>query len=101
MHSKRFQKRIENFVCEHCGASVVGNGYTNHCPKCLWSLHVDIFPGDRAAHCGGRMEPVSAMLEQGEWQVRHRCLLCGYEKKNRLAADDDMHVLANIVRKGK
>ena len=27
-----------------------GNGYTNHCPKCLWSKHVDINPGDRGAN---------------------------------------------------
>ena len=98
MYSKRFQKRIENFVCGRCGASVVGNGYTNHCPKCLWSRHVDRFPGDRAASCGGLMAPVSATLEQGEWQVRHRCLSCGHEKKNRLAADDDMEVFAKVAR---
>ncbi len=47
------------------------------------------------------MAPVSAWLEHGEWQVRHHCLVCGYEKKNRLAADDDMSVLADIVRREK
>lgn len=24
-------------MCEHCSAEVLGTGYTNHCPKCLWS----------------------------------------------------------------
>lgn len=98
MSSQRFQKRAEDFSCGYCHASVKGNGYTNHCPKCLWSRHVDVYPGDRAAACGGLMAPVSAWLEHGEWQMRHHCLVCGYEKKNRLAADDDMSVLADIVR---
>ncbi|MFA6992594.1 MAG: RNHCP domain-containing protein, partial [Candidatus Gracilibacteria bacterium] len=39
---KRFSRTIEDFVCEKCGAKVKGDGYTNHCPKCLWSKHVDI-----------------------------------------------------------
>jgi hypothetical protein len=38
---KRFQKTVEDFVCEHCGHPVAGNGYTNHCSQCLWSKHVD------------------------------------------------------------
>ncbi|MFZ1735891.1 MAG: RNHCP domain-containing protein [Candidatus Moraniibacteriota bacterium] len=97
MSSKFFQKRVEDFSCGHCAAAVSGDGYTNHCPHCLWSRHVDIHPGDRLSRCGELMEPVSAFLEHGEWQVQHHCLSCGYEKKNRLAADDDMSVLAKIV----
>ncbi|MFA5023297.1 MAG: RNHCP domain-containing protein, partial [Candidatus Paceibacterota bacterium] len=33
--SQNFKRQIEDFVCEHCGEKVVGNGYTNHCPRCL------------------------------------------------------------------
>jgi len=44
---KKFQKRIENFTCEKCGLFVKGTGYTDHCPNCLWSKHMDINPGDR------------------------------------------------------
>lgn len=98
MLSKQFQKKVEDFVCGHCGVTVVGDGYTNHCPKCLWSLHVDVFPGDRAARCGALMEPVSAFLDHGEWRLVHRCVSCGYEKKNRLAEGDDMQALENILR---
>ena len=32
-----FTKKIEDFTCDHCGYNVKGKGYTNHCPKCLWS----------------------------------------------------------------
>jgi Zn finger protein HypA/HybF involved in hydrogenase expression len=48
-----FKRTIEDFTCEHCGEQVTGNGFTNHCPQCLWSKHVDIDPGDRLALCGG------------------------------------------------
>jgi uncharacterized CHY-type Zn-finger protein len=96
MPSKQFQKRVEDFVCGHCGTAVSGNGYTNHCPKCLWSLHVDIFPGDRAARCGGLMEPVEAFLDHGEWHLTHRCVTCGYAKKNRLSDEDDMEMFSKL-----
>ncbi|GIW69886.1 MAG: hypothetical protein KatS3mg101_0633 [Patescibacteria group bacterium] len=55
---KLFQKKKENFICKNCGYFVIGNGYTNHCPRCLYSEHVDINPGDRANTCEGLMEPV-------------------------------------------
>ncbi|MEK7061411.1 MAG: RNHCP domain-containing protein, partial [Patescibacteria group bacterium] len=43
-----FVKKIEDFVCKVCGTKVKGTGYTNHCPNCLYSLHVDEeVPGDR------------------------------------------------------
>ena len=53
--SKLFERNVEDFVCTVCGQQVEGNGYTNHCPKCLSSLHVDINPGDRASSCYGVM----------------------------------------------
>lgn len=30
-----------------------GSNHRNHCPNCLYSLHVDIEPGDRESECGG------------------------------------------------
>ena len=49
-------RRAENtgFACVHCSAPVPANTdghYRNHCPHCLWSLHVDELPGDRASDC--------------------------------------------------
>ena len=29
-----------------------GSNHRNHCPNCLYSLHVDIEPGDRESECG-------------------------------------------------
>ena len=76
------------FVCAQCGHSVqaLTNGsYRNHCPSCLWSLHVDEAPGDRASTCRGLMEPVGTTKGKKHLQIVHRCLLCGALRRNRVA----------------
>jgi DNA-directed RNA polymerase subunit RPC12/RpoP len=88
-----FTRRREDFTCLRCGTSVHGSGYTNHCPRCLWSRHVDVNPGDRAAECGGAMEPVAALSERGEIIVIQRCVRCGHIRRNRAARNDDQDAL--------
>lgn len=97
METKRFQKVVENFVCENCGVQVEGNGYTNHCPKCLWSQHVDINPGDRAATCGGKMKPTAVNLENGEYFITHTCQNCGNQKRNRVSPNDDFDKVVEVA----
>ena len=86
-------KLTENtgFRCVHCDASVVpvsNGGYRNHCPECLYSLHVDIRHGDRASGCRGLMTPVGLdYCAKKGFQIIHRCLGCGERKRNRAAAD--------------
>ena len=92
-----FIKNQENFTCRHCGAEVTGDGYTNHCPECLWSQHVDIYPGDRAAGCGGLMKPVSYRAVAGNYDLLNKCEKCGYEKWNKLGRNDKLEVLNNLV----
>ena len=92
----------ESFPCRVCGRLVVpegaGSGHRNHCPNCLSSLHVDVEPGDRAADCGGIMEPVAVWVrKQGEWAVIHRCRRCGALSSNRVAADDNPMKLMSIA----
>jgi rubrerythrin len=87
---KKFQKKIENFICENCGNEVIGNGYTNHCPKCLYSKHVDINPGDRKCKCEGLMEPIHLEQKNGNFIIVHRCIKCGFIKKNKAQDDDDI-----------
>ncbi len=94
-----FTRKIEDFICENCGFQVVGDGYTNHCPECFYSKHVDIVPGDRASKCGGLMEPVEFLIKNGEEKILHRCLLCGHEKVNRLDKNDNRDKLVELVRK--
>ena len=93
---KKFTKKIENFTCENCGQKTIGNGYTNHCSKCLFSKHVDINPGDRLAKCGGLMKPADFEIKNGEYSVIHECLTCGHKKKNRLSKDDNIEILIKI-----
>ncbi len=96
--SKQFQKTVEDFICERCSFHVSGDGFTNHCPKCLWSKHVDIFPGDRASVCGGMMEPVSIEKTKKGYTVLHRCVLCRYEKPNKVSPTDDFEVVLALVK---
>jgi hypothetical protein len=72
---------------------VHGDGYTNHCPGCLWSRHVDVHPGDRAAACRALMEPVALLYERGSFVLVHRCVACGHQRRNRTGAGDDLSVL--------
>lgn len=90
-----FTRRKENFICAHCGICIVGTGYTNHCPHCLWSKHVDVDPGDRAENCGGLMEPIALEGSTPNYRIVHRCLSCGAERRvNVNAADDPRALLA-------
>lgn len=103
---KRFTVRgtNEGFTCAHCGAAVaplVNGSIRNHCPVCLWSLHVDVFPGDRSADCHGPMRPVRVESSGRKgWIVVHRCTVCGEERRNRSALDDagQPDAYAEIVR---
>ena len=47
------------------GGKPTGTQHGNHCPNCLTSLHLDNEPGDRAADCGGQMEPVAVWVRKG------------------------------------
>lgn len=90
-------RRVEDFICAQCGAQVQGNGYTNHCPRCLYSLHVDIQPGDRGEHCRGLMEPVRIEWESDGYQILHHCLVCGHEKRNQAVPEDDFETLVAVA----
>jgi hypothetical protein len=94
--SSQFIRTKENFVCEKCGFAVEGNGYTNHCPECLWSKHVDVFPGDRAAECGGMMGPVGVEIKNKEYTITHKCVKCGHIKPNRAVPEDNFQMLIQV-----
>jgi DNA-directed RNA polymerase subunit RPC12/RpoP len=90
MEQKRFTKNDNSFICAHCGKEVEPLGYSsrNHCPFCLWSLHVDINPGDRANTCGGLLEPIRTEPDPKKgFIIIHRCVKCGETRRNRAATD--------------
>ena len=95
---KKFSRKTEDFVCQNCGTEVQGNGYTNHCPKCLYSKHVDINPGDRAADCGGLMEPIDLELKEGQYIIIQRCRECGFIRKNKVVDSDDFSAVLKLSR---
>lgn len=95
---KTFTRKIEDFICEKCGYSVKGNGYTNHCPKCLWSKHVDVNPGDRAEECHGMMKPVGIIKKGDGFVITHQCQKCGFEKNNKMEEGDSMEELIKISK---
>ena len=96
---KQFQKIREDFVCEACGYEVSGTGYTNHCPRCLVSKHVDIFPGDRLEECQGLMDPIALETKDGQYRITHECRVCQYQKINNTQTDDESEALYALAKK--
>ena len=92
----------ETFRCRHChtmvGPVVSGGRHRNHCPMCLYSLHVDgKTPGDRASACRSLMAPIGLFARpSGEQVIVHECLGCGFRRYNRVAADDNPLVVMHL-----
>lgn len=103
-------KKTENagFICLNCKAEVLPlskGSYRNHCPFCLYSLHVDEEPGDRKSDCLGMMIPVCVKYNtQKGWQILHKCRKCGFERYNIVNDDeiqpDNMELVIEIMRNG-
>ncbi len=89
--SSRFSKINDAFVCENCGKDVPIAEKTcrNHCPYCLYSKHVDIFPGDRANTCRGSLQPIGYELHSKKGlMIQFRCRSCGEVTRNIALTDD-------------
>ena len=105
MQDKRFSKNDSGFICGHCGRAVEPLGYTsrNHCPFCLWSLHADVNPGDRASMCGGLMKPVAALPDPKKgYIIIHECTVCGARRRNKAAHEakvqpDDIRLIISLT----
>ncbi len=90
-----------SFLCLKCGKNVLeiapGTKNRNHCPHCLYSLHVDIDVGDRLATCKGLMKPIGKILKKdGEESLIHKCEKCLKISKNRIAGDDSVRLVADL-----
>lgn len=81
----------DSFPCRVCGRLVTpegaGSSHRNHCPNCLYSLHVDITPGDRAAACHGPQMKngrrsvsfgASAVIVAGLCEQQTSCILAAH-----------------------
>lgn len=93
----------EGFKCLKCGKKVPkhdGGSCRNHCPYCLYSLHVDAtVPGDRMSECEGLMKPVGIELNKKKGvRIKHVCQKCGVKAYNRTAPDDDWDLICQLSR---
>ncbi len=95
---KKFNELDEGFICLNCGEKIDKLGYTSrdHCPKCLFSLHVDINPGDRLNPCKGLLEPIGIEKFKDTYKIIYKCRKCGEMHKNIIANDDDMNEIIRI-----
>ncbi len=99
--SKRFSRKKEDFKCEHCGNEVRGTGYTDHCPKCLYSKHVDLNPGDRKNPCRGLMRPTRSFYNRNSFIIEYKCEKCKGEKRMAAAENDNKELLFKIIQMQK
>lgn len=104
------------FKCRNCQKfipikSFIGTHERNHCPFCLYSLHVDeTKAGDRKAFCHNLMEPLGLTFKKagldkwgkerlGELMLIHRCCGCGKISINRIASDDNTKEILEVFTK--
>lgn len=94
---KNFKRVVEDFKCENCGQKVKGDGYTDHCPKCLWGRHVDEkIPGDRQSRCRGLMKAVKTVYKKGEFKIYYECQKCKHSFWVREGKEDDRDKLIEL-----
>lgn len=98
---KQFTKNDNGFVCECCGYKVEKLGYTSrdHCPNCLVSKHVDVFPGDRQNKCAGLMIPTGISVLKDGYIIEYTCSKCGEHHRNKSAEDDNFDTILSAMNK--
>lgn len=98
---KKFTELDEEFVCLNCGKKVSKLNYSSrdHCPYCLYSLHVDINPGDRQNTCKGLLKPIDIEKFKDTYKIIYKCTSCGELHKNIMAKDDNYDEILKISTK--
>lgn len=95
---KKFNMLDEEFICKKCGYKVKKLEYTarDHCPNCLYSLHVDINPGDRMNNCHGMLEPIGIEKYKNTYKIIYKCEKCHQIHKNIMAEDDNYDLIIKL-----
>ena len=95
---KTFTMRDEEFICKNCGKEVSKLEYTarDHCPYCLYSIHIDINPGDRLNTCLGLLKPIGIEKFKDSYKIVYKCKKCNQIHKNIMATDDDMDLIIKL-----
>lgn len=95
-----FVKNDNEFICINCGKKVEKLKYTSrdHCNNCLYSIHVDITPGDRKNECKGILVPINVINTSKKGKVIiYKCKKCGATVRNIVALDDNEDEIYKIV----
>ena len=103
MHQNTHPIKInEEFKCKNCKKTNPKAKKTcrNHCKYCLYSLHVDkTTPGDRKSNCFGLMEPIKIIDSKKGKQIVHKCQKCNKIINNKIAEDDNINTIIEIIKK--
>lgn len=114
-------------TCKHCGniftldppvgwvpPKIFGQFQRNHCPKCLYSIHIDDKYGDRKMWCGHKINengpdyddanfsssllvPISKTINHnGILCIVHECEKCKKDRICKVAPDDNKQILATL-----
>ena len=88
---KLFSMKDEEFICLNCGSKVSKLNYSarDHCNHCLYSVHVDVNPGDRANTCKGTLVPIGIEKFKNTYKIIYKCNKCNELHKNIMAKDDN------------
>lgn len=96
-----FAKNDNEFICKNCGKKVEKLGYTSrdHCNSCLYSIHIDITPGDRKNTCLGLLKPINVEVDSKKGKVIvYKCKKCGQTVRNIVADDDSTEEIYKIIK---
>ncbi len=95
---KKFNMVDETFICLHCGKKVNKLEYSarDHCNNCLYSLHVDINPGDRLNKCQGLLKPIGINKYRDTYKILYQCEKCHEFHQNIMANDDNMDEIIKL-----
>ncbi|MEG1363268.1 MAG: RNHCP domain-containing protein [Clostridia bacterium] len=95
-----FKKNDNSFICCNCNKKVEKLKYTSrdHCNNCLYSIHVDIEPGDRLNDCLGLLVPINVIAKKDFYDIIYRCNKCDKIVVNKSAIDDNMDTILRIVK---
>lgn len=98
MDKKKFTMIDEAFTCQNCKSKVNPLNYTarDHCPNCLYSIHIDNNPGDRSCDCKGLLKPIGIDHFKDTYKIIYRCNKCGMIKRNIMARDDNMDEIIRL-----
>ncbi len=92
--TKLFRVVNEGFTCAHCGKEVLPTTCgipRNHCPFCLYSLHVDVHVGDRANPCKGLMKPIGVITDpKKDYIILYRCMKCRQRARSKIIPQCDV-----------